>query len=111
MEEKTIKKRRYRSKDTEPVAPVEYVKEKVEEPVEESHTDEAPSTSYHDAVVTANALNLRVGPSKNEKVLMVLKKGQHVIVDEGFVSNLWSFVRVAVDFGEVSGYVMTQFIK
>ena len=86
---------------------------KVVEPevTKEAAPVEAPSTSYHDAVVTVNALNLRVGPSKNEKVLMVLKKGQHVIVDEGFVSNLWSFVKVAVDFGEVSGYVMTQFIK
>ena len=106
MEE--TKKKPRRQKQPKAVEP-EVIKETA--PVEESHTDEAPSTSYHDAVVTANALNLRVGPSKNEKVLMVLKKGQHVIVDEGFVSNLWSFVKVAVDFGEVSGYVMTQFIK
>lgn len=106
MEE--TKKKPRRQKQLKAVEP-EVTKETA--PVEESHTDEAPNTSYHDAVVTVNALNLRVGPSKNEKVLMVLKKGQHVIVDEGFVSNLWSFVKVAVDFGEVSGYVMTQFIK
>lgn len=80
----------------------------VEEP--EVEKTKEPVKVTHKATVT-KLLNLRVGPSKNEKVITVLKVGQEVTVDEGFVSNLWSFVTADMEFGEVSGYVMTQFIK
>lgn len=63
------------------------------------------------ARVKAHALNLRVGPSKNEKVLTILKQGQIVEVDPNFDSNIWSYVTADVEFGTVSGYVMTKFIK
>ena len=81
---------------------------KVEEPEKKEEVIETPKKK---ARVIANALNLRVGPSKNEKVLIVLNRDQVVMVDTKFKSNIWSFVTAKLDFGEVSGYVMTKFIK
>lgn len=103
MEEKTIKKRHYRSKDAEPVAPVGYIKEKVEEPVEEK--------TIKKKVMPAR-LNVRTSPSEGTNIMTVLDRGTVVdVYVERKVGKGWSYIKATPLNGvTVEGYVMTEFL-
>lgn len=61
-----------------------------------------------EAIVVANALNLRSGKSLDASIIKVLEKDEKLVLKTGKIGKEWTSV---VTSNNEDGFVMTEFIK